>query len=356
MEYGCEFQILSNELNEKLFRKRTPLSGGIELTSKCNFKCIHCYETVEREAETTEMLSLERLYQIIDELERMGCISVFLTGGEAMLDKRFDGVYKYLREKGIMVAILSNGTAVTKEKCEMFREFQPRMIDISLYGASEKTYEKVTKMEDGYAKFINGVELLKKNKIPFQLKAIILNENVEELNDMREIAQRYQVPIKLFTYIRPYNNGTKLPMQHMLSNNEIIDLESKDPYICEHYRKKKQSYVLRGLSERQRQCNTYLCRIAQNSFFITYDGVLNGCVRSRNHGYDLVNGSFQEGWEYLYKTFVIPKEKEEFACSKCELMNYCDFCPGEFEMETGNPTIAPQNLCNLAHLRREKFG
>lgn len=356
MEYGCEFQILSNELNKKLFKKRTPLSGGIEVTNKCNFKCVHCYETMERESCNEKRISLDKFFEIIDELERMGCISVFLTGGEAMLDERFEDIYLYLRKKGIMVSILSNATSITEEKCKLFREYAPRMIDISLYGASENTYKKVTQVDNGYKMVIRGLNLLKKYQIPFQLKAIILRDNVNELEEMRKIASRYDVPIKLFTCIRPFNDGTKLPLDHMLLNDEIIDLESKDPYICEHYQQKKKSYIMRELSQRQQQCNTYLCRIAQNSFFITYDGKLNGCVRSRRNDYDLLVGNFKEGWEYLYDKFVEPREKTEFMCSECKIINYCDFCPGEFEIETGSPIKAPDNLCKLAHLRKEKFG
>lgn len=101
---------------------------------------------------------------------------------------------------------------------------------------------------------------------------------------------------------------------------------------------------------------TYLCRIAKNSFFISYDGILNGCVRSRRKGFDLKNKTFEEGWKYLYHTFVEAKSIKEFPCSKCKVMNYCDFCPGEFEIETGDPTIAPKEICDLAHMRFDKFG
>ncbi len=356
MEYGCEFQVLSKELNEKLFEKRTPLSGGIEITSKCNFKCVHCYESIERDMGSVDKMSIHQLHLIIDELKDMGCISVFLTGGEAMLDKNFDDIYSCLRKSGIMVAILSNGTSITKEKCQLFQKYAPRMIDISLYGACEETYKKVTRTDDSYEKVIKGMDLLNEYKIPFQLKAIVLKDNVHELDEMRKLALEYNVPIKIFTGIRPYNDGTKSPMTHMLSNEDIIELESRDTYIRDYYDSKKDSFVAKGLSERQKNCNTYLCRIAQNSFFITYNGMLQGCVRSRYHGYNLQQGCFREGWKYLYDNFVNPTKDNEFPCSVCEIMNYCDFCPGEFEIETGNPTCAPEHLCKLAHMRKKKFG
>ena len=137
MRYECEYQVLSTDLNNRLFLERTPLSGGIELTNKCNFKCVHCYETVERDCEEYTLFSTEKLLRIIDDLSDMGVISVFLTGGEAMLRKDFDQIYIYLRKKGILTAILSNGSTITEEKCKMFQHYMPRMIDISLYGSNK---------------------------------------------------------------------------------------------------------------------------------------------------------------------------------------------------------------------------
>ena len=115
----------------------------------------------------------------------------------------------------------------------------------------------------------------------------------------------------------------------MLSKEEIIYLEKEDKAIQDYYAQKRKSKVFLELSERQKMQCTYLCRIAKNSFFISFDGILNGCVRSRRKGFDL---------------------------KKCKIMNYCDFCPGEFEIETGNPTIAPKQICELAQMRYQIFG
>lgn len=88
---------------------------------------------------------------------------------------------------------------------------------------------------------------------------------------------------------------------------------------------------------------------------MTYDGILNGCVRSRKNGYDLKKGTFKEGWEYLEEKFVLPKAEKDFSCANCHIVKYCDFCPGEFEIDTGNPMIAPDNICKIAHQRYEVF-
>lgn len=55
--YEYEHKVFSKELNERLFLNSTPLSGGIELISKCNFQCIHCYETANRECDYIETIN-----------------------------------------------------------------------------------------------------------------------------------------------------------------------------------------------------------------------------------------------------------------------------------------------------------
>ena len=346
--------MLSNQLNERLFLQRTPLSGGIELTNRCNFKFVHCYETIERDGEG-RILSTDRLIKIIDELVLMGVVSVFLTGGEAMLRPDFDYIYRYLREKGILTAILSNGSTVTKEKCILFQQYMPRMIDISIYGATEETYVKVTGQSGMFNKVMTGLNFLKEYKIPFQLKTILLSINKHELDKMREIAERLDVPFKFFTSVRPYNDGNRKHINYMLTPEEIIHIEKDNPDIVEYFTIKAKKRVFSELAERQKNHYTYLCRIAKNSFFISYDGILNGCVRSRRKGFDLKQFSFAEGWDYLYGMFVESQSSEPFPCSECKIMNYCDFCPGEFEIETGDPTVAPKAICDLAHKRFEFF-
>lgn len=343
-------KVLSSELSEKLFKNRVPLSGGIELTSRCNFRCIHCYETVERD-NISAVFETEKLLKVIDDFISMGLMSVYLTGGEAMLRPDFEYIYKYIRERGVLVGVLTNATTLTEDRCELFKEYMPTMIDISMYGASEKVYQKVTKKEGMFKKFINGLELLKKYNIPFELKTVLMNENVSELDDMKKIADYYRVPFKFFSYIRPYNNGNVEPQNHMLAIDDILQIEIEDCAICEYYIGKNKN----TLSERQKQKKKYLCRIAQNGFFITYDGFLNGCVRTRNNGYDLRQGSAKEGWEYLYECYVKPSEEKDFMCSTCDIINFCDFCPGEFEIETGSPIIPSKNICELAHKRAKYF-
>ena len=82
-------------LNRQVISDRIPISGSIELTFRCNFKCDHCYcnlplndqEAIERELET------EDICRILDQIADAGCLWLLITGGEFFLGREFFEIY-----------------------------------------------------------------------------------------------------------------------------------------------------------------------------------------------------------------------------------------------------------------------
>lgn len=61
-----------------------------EITERCNFRCVHCYldEKEQRGLPLTQRL------QVLDKLERAGCLWLQITGGEALADPLFEETYR----------------------------------------------------------------------------------------------------------------------------------------------------------------------------------------------------------------------------------------------------------------------
>lgn len=343
-------KILMEELKDtELYNKRIPISGGLELTGRCNLNCVHCYEASDR---NNVSMSTEEIISLVNELEAKGVLSLYLTGGEAMLREDFNYIYEYIRKSGIIVGILSNGTTIKDDKIVLFKKYPPMMIDISIYGASEETYYKVTGKKNVFDVFIECLKKLKQNAIPFNLKTVLMKENINDLDKMRHIAEYFDVPFKFFTNIRPMNDGNKEPVNHMLTVDEAIAAEFSDKNLVDFYLNIENSNEY--MTERKKACNKYLCKIGQNGFFITHDGILHGCVRERKHGYDLKTGSFSYGWDnYLTKKIIEPTAEKSFLCAECKDMIFCDYCPAQFELETGDPIKPPKEICVMARKRKE---
>ena len=95
-----EYPDWSMEVHERLAALRVPLNGAIEVTQRCNNRCIHCYNNLaanDRDALHRE-LSYKEHCRIIDQITHAGCLWLLFTGGEIFLRKDFLDIYTYAKQ------------------------------------------------------------------------------------------------------------------------------------------------------------------------------------------------------------------------------------------------------------------
>src|SRR4029077_1730623 len=67
-----------------------PITASLELTLRCNIRCLHCYNFDRDEArpacDTPELTTAEIL-RVMDDLRAAGCLFVMFTGGEVRSHK-----------------------------------------------------------------------------------------------------------------------------------------------------------------------------------------------------------------------------------------------------------------------------
>jgi len=167
---------------------------GIELTLKCNLKCKFCYLGEKRNK--SQELSKEVLFDLADEISEANILLVLFLGGEPLLRRDFFEVYEYFYKKGFFISIHTNGTLINKEVIRLFKKYPPYWILISLYGASESTYRKVTGDAEAFRKILNGMDLLKKEKLRFKLIFLLTKYALNDIKNkkMQKIIDRCQVP------------------------------------------------------------------------------------------------------------------------------------------------------------------
>ena len=112
----------------------TPISGSFELTPLCNLDCRMCYVHLTDPTVKERMLSGEQWIDLMRQAIDHGMMIALLTGGEAMTHPDFRKIYLYLIEQGIPVHVKTNGILLNREMIELFTEYPPYIIDVSLYG------------------------------------------------------------------------------------------------------------------------------------------------------------------------------------------------------------------------------
>jgi len=80
------------------------LLAMVELTYRCNFKCIHCYNTLRQKMSSSKFeLSTSQIFHLIDQLVELGNFKVAFTGGEALLRRDIFDILWYARKNGLII-------------------------------------------------------------------------------------------------------------------------------------------------------------------------------------------------------------------------------------------------------------
>jgi MoaA/NifB/PqqE/SkfB family radical SAM enzyme len=233
-------------LNEQIVTERIPISGSIELTFRCNLKCVHCYcnlplndrNAIDRELET------EEVYHLFDQMAEAGCLWLLMTGGEPLLRKDFLAIYEYAKKKGFITTLFTNGTLLTPEIADALVEWPPFQVGITLYGATKETYEKITGIPGSFKRCQKGIDLLLERNVPLDLKTMAMTVNQEELQTMKKYAEDLGVSFRFDPLVNPRLDGSKGPCNFRLSPEEVLRLDLNDEKRKKEKKKERMAKVL----------------------------------------------------------------------------------------------------------------
>ena len=272
----------SSNIYKKLQTSRTPLSVNFEITARCNNNCRHCYINLPEDDSKAALseLTIDEIEHIADQAVQQGVLWGLITGGEPLLRPDFSEIYLLLKKKGLLVSVFTNACLIDESHINLFKKYKPRELEVSVYGATEKTYEKVTGIKGSYKRFKRGLNLLIHNNIPVSLKAIAMRSNVNEIEQIANFCSKYsQEKFKFgpFLHMR-YDRNTKrnrLITEERLTAEEIVKLEHNKFFRREPLEKGciniKKNNDLGGAGQ------IFTCGILKNGFYISFDGKL-GCV------------------------------------------------------------------------------
>ena len=157
----------SNALSEL----RQPFHCNIRITNKCNFSCLHCYQTPCGHLADKNELNLHQWRQVLDILKDKKVFSLTFTGGEIFTKKEFLKIYEYAYDNLFKIRLLTNLSLLDDEIINLLSRKKPISISTTLYGFSEQTYLIFTK-NNMFVRVINNIEKLKNAGIKIKVKII----------------------------------------------------------------------------------------------------------------------------------------------------------------------------------------
>jgi radical SAM protein with 4Fe4S-binding SPASM domain len=289
---------------------------------------------------------------LLDEMTEAGCHWLLYTGGEILLRRDFLDIYTYARRKGLLITLFTNGTLLTPKIVDRLAHCRPFSIEITLYGRTKETYEQITRVPGSFEKCLRGIDLLLQHKLPLKLKTVALTVNKHELGEIKKFVEdELGVEFKYDAMISPRLDTSPRPLSVRLSPEEIIALELKDPRRMTEWA----DFCTRFKGPAEAWDELYSCGGGIHAFAVDPCGRMAVCPFSQTGAYDLVSGTFSEGWLHL-KTVRDRKALRQTKCSRCQIKAMCGMCPANGELENLDPEEPADFLCRVAHLRAKALG
>jgi radical SAM protein with 4Fe4S-binding SPASM domain len=286
---------------------------------------------------------------LIDEIAEAGCLSLLLTGGEVLVRPDFPEVYLHALFRGLQVTVFTNGTLVTDRLVDLFDEYRPTAVEITLYGMTRDTYEKVTRVPGSFDRCLEGIRKLVARGIPLKLKAMALTWNVDEVPLMRAFAQELGLPFAHDSLLNGrVDCGSNRNPELQLAPEKVVALDLDDPEAMRRYR-----FALAGFEkgEPPEAERLYTCGAGQIAFTVDPTGQLQLCQLSRRSAFDLTTGTFARGWNEHLPRLREKKWQTHSVCRRCSLVSVCGSCAGAGELEHGDPEKIVAQFCEITHLR-----
>ena len=218
----------------------------------------------------------------------------------------------------------------------------PILVELSIYGITEQVYESVTRTKGSYKRFRNGLDLLLDKGLNLGLKSIAMKENFHEIAAMKDFSTKLGADFRFDPFIIPAIDGSRFPIKSRLSVDEIVKMEIQDKDVVKE---------IESLTEKKsRRRYFYKCGAGKYEANLDFRGRLTLCTLDRIPYYDLRQGSFQNGWNFVsnLRKVKFPSDSE---CFDCSIRSICKICPGWLKIEGQPPNAKVDFLCDIAKLR-----
>ncbi|MDG6244702.1 MAG: heme b synthase [Methanolobus sp.] len=323
-----------------------------ETTAGCNLSCKHC-RGASTEKKPDGELTTKEAFHFIDEIKQMGNPILILSGGEPLVRDDIFQIAEYATEKGLRVAMATNGTLVTPAITKKMRDSGIQRVSISLDGSSPINHDDFRCMPGAFQGAMRGIENLKEAGIGFQINPTITKRNVDEIPAILEMAKNLGADALHIFLLVPTGRGKELeeeeipPVEYERILNWFYErqkdagIQLKATCAPHYFRIMRQRAEKEGIEISVKthgyEAMTKGCLGGTGFCFVSSTGDVYPCGYLPALAGNIKQQSFRDIWENS-KVFNDLRDvsKLKGKCGRCEYNTVCGGCRARAYAATGD--------------------
>jgi radical SAM protein with 4Fe4S-binding SPASM domain len=345
----------SQDFLDEHFKNKPHLSSlQIELSSRCNERCIHCYIPHKNKISDIDPVLF---YDVLDQCKDMDILELTFSGGEPMLHKNFCDFLRKAKEYDFSINILSNLTLLNDEIVKEMKENRLSSVQVSLYSMKADIHDAITQLKGSFYKTRDNILKLIENDIPIQISCPAMKQNKNSFVEVLNWAYEHKVRAETdFIMMARYDHTTD-NLDNRLSLGEvekiITDVIENNP--------RYQAEILRpdfNQVENHDTSNNAICGVCISSICMVANGNVYPCPGWQDYVCGNVRETpLKEIWQHSpYVCYLRSLRKRDFTeCAPCTDKAFCAMCMvrNANENPEGSPFAINKHFCRVAALNKK---
>ena len=317
---------LMQEMNERALALGVPLAIHLDVTYRCNERCVHCYLDHDDHGEMTTA----EIKDVLQQLAEAGTFFLTFSGGEVLMRRDFFELLEYARSLRFNVRIKTNGVMIRKQEARRMVDLGVEQVQISIYSHHPEVHDAITKLPGSLKRSVEAVRFLKSQGLKVTIANVLMTVNSGDHAGVRALAHELGVTYTLDPTITPKMDGDTGVLSFRIPGSELnavfrnADLVGNVEEFCAPPPTPGED-IMEG----------YPCSAGHTAAYITPYGDVFPCVQFPLPSGNVRQQKFIDIWRESPELNEVRSihAKDLPVCSTCSHVGTCTRCPGLAYME-----------------------
>ena len=303
-------------------KRNIPTTTVVELTRRCNLRCVMCYATPDR---ARRELSREELFELIDQIRDLGSLFVTFLGGDPTVQPAFVPLVQHAAQRRLAIQILTNGLLIDPSTADALAEAGVFHVGLTLMGATAATHDALARRPGAFEGTLRAARLLKARRLHVVIKFLLMNENFVEAESMVALAESLGVPHSMNPSISPTDRLSADPWKHRLA--------------FDTFKEAVRRYAPMPKRIPSAEGHDLTCQMGRGYMAVNAYGDVLSCITVPIPAGNVRYAPLRTIWEespFLNKMRELDHMQDLHGCPSCTFRPTCSRCFGLAYTETGD--------------------
>ncbi len=318
--------VLMQEMSAKALKLGIPLSVQVDLTYRCNEKCVHCYLDHEDHGEMTTA----EIKHLFDQLAEAGVFFLTMSGGEILLRKDFFEILAYARELRFCVKLKTNAVLIRKRQADRIRELGVHSVQISIYSHRAEIHDGITKVPGSLRRSIEAIRFLKAHGLQVTIANVLMLQNLNDYPGVKALGDELGVAVTLDPTITPKMDGDRSLLQ-LNVDDEALRRVFRDESLVGNV----EEFCAPPAGVNDDALDMLPCSAGHTACYVSPYGDVYPCVQFPLPSGNVRQTAFLDIWRHSDQLNEVRSisARDLPSCSQCTHIGSCTRCPGLAYME-----------------------